>query len=197
MNTIKCANPKCKKHYVSGKVIENKIIDLFEHIRIKAEYVEPIKKGLLELHQIKKQEEYENLNNIQKQLRETKDKLDTLTEKLLENVIDNDVFKMKQSELMNKRIRLEERERELHKNSDKFSEYVEGIIELCKSAPNLYKDASKAKKKQLLKLVVSNSTIKAKEVSLELNPVFESVGNLAILIKCGDEGNRTPVQNGL
>lgn len=181
----KCANPKCKKYYVSGKVIENKVIDLFEKIRIKPQFVDPIKKGLLELHQIRKNEDNENLINIQKQLRETKNKLDMLTEKLLENVIDNEVYKMKQSELMSKRIRLEERERELHKNSDKFAQHVENIIELCKTAPNLYKDASKAKKRQLLKLVISNPKIKGKELSLELNPVFESVSNYANLIKCG------------
>lgn len=171
----KCANPKCKKHYVSGKKINEKIINLFETIRIKPKYVEPIKKGLLELHKVRKNEENENLVNIHSQLRETKNKLDTLTEKLLENVISNDVYKMKQSELMARRIRLEEKAKDLQKNSDKFSEYAENIIELCKNAPTLYKEANNSKKRQLLKLVLSNSTITGKETSLVLNPVFECV----------------------
>lgn len=104
-----------------------------------------------------------------------------MTEKLLDNVIDNEVYKMKHAEFMNKKIQLEAKEKELNKNSDKFNEHVENIIELGKFLPTLYKEACADKKRKLLKLVISNPTIKGKELILEPIPFLEQVGNLALL----------------
>lgn len=190
---LRCSNPACKKHYISESKVEKEVINLLESIRIKPQYVEPIKNGLIELHKKRANEEIQMLKNYKDESIEIKNMLDKLMDKLLNEVISDEQYQTKQSELINRRIFLEEKIKELNKNSDNFNEYVENIFELCKNAPNLYLRSSTTQKQKLLKMILLNPTIDAQKIILPLNSVFEQVGKSSNLIKIGGGGIRTHI----
>lgn len=126
-----------------------------------------------------------------------KDMLDKLMDKLLTGVISDEVYAEKQTELIAKRNHLKASMEELKQVSTKFTEIAENLIELCKEAPHLYLRASNDEKKQLLKLLISNSVIDSKKPLVVLNPVFENIQKMVNVKYGGDEGSRTPVRNGM
>lgn len=109
------------------------------------------------------------------EVQKNKDMLDKLMDKLLTGVISDEVYAEKQAELISKRNHLEAREQELKQVSTNFTEITENLIELCKEVPQLYLQANEDKKKQLLKLVISNPTLDGKKPLILLNPVFENI----------------------
>ena len=187
----KCSNSKCKGTYIKLEIIENEIMNLMSNIRIKEEYIKDVKKALLELHKIQSKENETIFENVNKALIENKKKFDTLLEKLLNGVIDDNLYKKKQNELLEEKDNLEIKLNSHKKISDDFIKLVENLIELTKEAPQLYSSATPTKKREMLKLIISNPTIKDGNISYELNPVFEKVINFNSVLKTRDEGIRT------
>lgn len=177
-----------KGYYISTKEVDNAINDLLSSIRIKDEFIIPIKQGLIEFHKAKTSDNQTRLESINIEIKETQNLLDTLLEKLLKGVISDSQYKSAQKKLIEKRdLLLIEQENNI-KNNDKFYEYVNNLSELCKEAPQLYFMTTNENKKKLLKLICPNPKIIGGKVILEPIPVFENIKNIQKMKKLETRG---------
>lgn len=70
-----------KGYYISTKEVDKAINDLLSSIRIKDEYITPLKQGLIEMHKTRTNDNQLRIEQINNEIKETQNLLDTLLEK--------------------------------------------------------------------------------------------------------------------
>lgn len=172
-----------KGYYISTKEVDKAIEDLLSSIRIKDKYITPVKQGLIEMHKTRTNDNQLRLEQINNEIKETQNLLDTLLEKLLKGVISDFEYKSAQKKLIEKRDLLLIEQKNTAKNNDQFYEFVNNLFELCKEAPRLYFSTSNENKRKLLKLICPNPKVIGSKVILEQISVFENIKNMQNLKK--------------
>ncbi len=114
---------------------------------------------------------------LQKRLRDAKNRLDNAVNMLLDGVITKEIYETKKHQLDTE---IAEIESELNKCSDDFNEIgeiIENIVEIAANAGNLIRSSKTDQKRALLKLILSNSTIVDKKAWISLKKPFDLLKN--------------------
>lgn len=170
--TNRNAKIPCKIHYVRIEKIDRQIENIFENISIPEKYFEKIKTDLYAMHKQKTYFTEYSMKNFDEQLIKLENKKEILLDKCLDGLISDELYSKKVKEIEEEILKIRAEKSKIKKAPNKFGEYVENLLELCKDAPRLYREASPAKKRKLIKLVCSNLQLKDDELVVTLNPPF-------------------------
>ena len=114
---------------------------------------------------------------LQTRLTNTKNRLDSAVNCLLDGVITKEVYETKKHQL---EAEIDEIEKELAKCSNDFDEIgkiIEDIVEIAGNIGNLIRSSKIDQKRALLKLILSNSTIIDKKAWISLKKPFDLLKN--------------------
>jgi DNA invertase Pin-like site-specific DNA recombinase len=111
------------------------------------------------------------------QLEALRTRMNRLTDLLIDGTVEKPAFEEKQKELVWEEAKLKQRLAAFEAgNGDPFNE-IERIVELAKDAALLYKKANGARKRELLRILLSNLSASATNVDVELAIPFRFIGN--------------------
>lgn len=106
------------------------------------------------------------------QLRE---RLTKLTDLLIDGVLDKDAFEEKRSAMLTERAQLREQIKQLTTDPAGTLIAIENTVELAKRPRMLYREASPEKKRELLKVLLSNFTVSGKNTTITLALPFRLI----------------------
>ncbi len=102
-------------------------------------------------------------------------RLTKLTDLLIDGTIDKTAFGERRDALVLEQARIRERLAEIERNPTSTIEAIESTVELAKSPSLLYKAASAEKKRELLKIILSNLVVSGKNVRVTLTSPFRLI----------------------
>lgn len=183
-------NGQCKtSRYIRQDELENKFIKLFESLLMPAEWTEKVQSEVRLYYKEFTQNTELSTSALTNKIPQIEKKLDTLYEDRLNGLITTEFFKRKQSEYQTEIAKIKIQIDNNLKTSKERFDFANHLIELCKSAPQLYKKASIEDKKIMLNLVCSNILIKDEKLLVELNSVFCEMAKLASILKWYPQAN--------
>lgn len=107
-----------------------------------------------------------------------------LTDLLIDGTIDKAAYEERRNTLMLEQVRLKERITEIERDPASAMAELESTVELAKSPSLLFKSASPEKKRELLKILLSNLTVSGKNVAITLALPFRLIAEREKLSKC-------------
>ena len=111
------------------------------------------------------------------QLEALRTRMNRLTDLLIDGTVEKPAFEVKQKELVWEEAKLKQRLAALEvENRDPLNE-IECIVELAKDAALLYKQANVARKRELLRILLSNLSASATNVDVELAIPFRFIAD--------------------
>lgn len=130
------------------------------------------------LHQQKKETEQHRIamtHALRLQLEQIEDRLGKLADSLLDGTVDKSLFRSKQEALLLDQARIKEQLAEIKRDAGAVLRNLEKTVELAKSASMLYKTASPEKKRELLRVLLSNIAVSGKNVEITLALPFRLI----------------------
>jgi hypothetical protein len=112
---------------------------------------------------------------VRLQLDHARVRLTKLTDLLIDGTIDKSTFGERRDALFLEQARIKERLAEIERNPESVLASLAKTVELAKSPSLLYKSASQEKKRELLKILLSNLTVSSKNVDVTLAPPFQII----------------------
>ncbi len=112
-------------------------------------------------------------------------RLSKLADLLIEGTLERSLYQTKQKALLVEQAAVRERLRELNGDADSVFTHLEKTVELAKSPSMLYKTASIAHKRELLKILLSNLSASGKNVEITLSLPFRLIAERERETKCG------------
>jgi hypothetical protein len=109
--------------------------------------------------------------------------LETLADKLIDHVIDDETYQSKRGKLLLQRMDIEERQRKRERSATE-PDRVQNFLELVKSLYSTYKIASKREKREIVELATSNRFVSPEYVAIEPRNWLSAVDN-AVVVLCG------------
>lgn len=164
----RCTKPNgansCSQKYTREEEIEDQIQSAIRAIGLNENQVNLLKTILRESHEEESEYHNRSLDALNARYKELKAKLDKLLDAYLEGTVNKEIYDNK-SVALNEELTSINTEITKHKDGDKkFIEQIENFWEVCKVAPELYASSRPELKRELLKYVVSNLSLKDKKV---------------------------------
>lgn len=135
-------------------------------------------------------------NSAALQVAQIKDRMERLTDALIDRLIDQDTFNTRKSSLLLEKLEIEQNMKKLDDRAPD-RENVLKFLELIKTLTDTYKIANEAEKRQIVKFASSNRLVDGKKVCLEPSDVLLASERLAGVL-CGGpqrDTSRTFSQN--
>jgi len=95
-------------------------------------------------------------------------RMNRLTDLLLDGTVEKPTYDEKQKQIVWEEVKLRQRIAAIEGGSDDLFKDIETTVELAKDAASLYKQANVARKRELLRILLSNLTVSAQNVDVEL-----------------------------
>jgi site-specific DNA recombinase len=120
------------------------------------------------------------------QFEQIEQRLEKLTDALIDRLIDNDAYNQRKQTLMLDRARLEERiESERQKRPD--ASQIRKFLELVKGLWLTYRLATKPEKRDIVQLATSNRTVAGKKIVVEPSDWLSIAQNAVGVLQCADD----------
>lgn len=181
----------CKKDYVRQETLEKGIAETLLRIKIPQELIEKVLGSIKDLHKKQKAYSEESAENIEQQIKTLQKRIEKAYMDKLDGNVSNEFWKQQNDLWHSQKDELINRLKVLSNSDKKFYESSNLILEFCKDAYELFLGASAEEKRNIVNLVCSNLLYKDKELSIELNSVFNTLLKSAILIKSSPGKIRT------
>jgi hypothetical protein len=117
----------------------------------------------------------QELQGLKMKIEQVTERLNRLTDAYLEGALDREMFEDRKATLIGERRALNDRRADYEANRASVPEELQKFVELAGSAYSLYQVASTAKKRRLLRTVMSNCTIQRKNIGFTWRPPFREV----------------------
>lgn len=188
----------CKKDYIREEKIDKLFMELVTSIAevIPKDLYPKAIQAVKDMGKIKMEYTENSYNQMAKKLETLDKRLSTLYEDKADGRISTEFWQEKHDLWTKEKNKLVVQIQSLSRTNDKMIEGSNLLLNFLQDAPQLYLNANTITKKKILNLIGSNFIYKDKELSVELNSVFNYLLNCKFFEKSGDEGSRTPVQNG-
>jgi site-specific DNA recombinase len=112
------------------------------------------------------------LNSSRLHLDQIQQSIAKLTDFLIDGSIDKSMFDDKKYRLLLERSRIQQELADLEHGRCASLERLENTVELAKSPSQLYRKGSSEKRRELLKILLSNLTVREKKIEITLAPAF-------------------------
>ncbi len=133
------------------------------------------------------------LQTLTMRLTQVIERMNRLTDAYLDQALDKELFEERKTALVKERRMLEDQRRDYEANRRSVPEELQKFVELAGDAYSLYKMADPAKKRRLLRIVMSNCTVKQKTLDFAYAMPFREVAAREKNDDGGPGGNRTPI----
>jgi site-specific DNA recombinase len=117
----------------------------------------------------------QEIQHLKIKVEQMTERLNRLTDVYLEGALDREMFEERKAALISERRALSDRCADYEANRASVPDELRKFVELAGSAYSLYKEASVAKKRQLLRTVMSNCTLQQKCIEFTWRPPFREV----------------------
>lgn len=165
-----CPPTSIREEQLDSVVVEALMqVDLTEEeYRAGREFIQTHREGIEQ----NRRERERALNLRHEQLR---NRLSTLADVLLDGSIDHSLYEEKHKALLKEQTILRAQMRELEAGNDPMLKELETTVELAKSPSLLYKMASLQRRRELLKILLSNLAVSSKNVEITLSLPFRLI----------------------
>jgi hypothetical protein len=117
----------------------------------------------------------QELQGLKIKVEQLTERLNRLTDIYLEGTLDREMFEERKAALISERRALSDRRADYEADRASVPDELQKFVELAGSAYSLYKEASVAKKRRLLRTVMSNCILQHKCVEFTWRPPFREV----------------------
>lgn len=170
----------CKKKYLKEEIIEKEIENILKSIHIKSEEQTQIIKAIKELIDIKENNEEKSIDNISRQIKVLKNRLNCAYIDKLDGKIPEKFYEEKCSQWTNELKELETELNILINTNYTFIKDCQNILELAENAYMYYKSGTNEQKQKIIKLLCSNLLFDGENLHIYINSTFETMLKSAV-----------------
>lgn len=117
------------------------------------------------------------LQGLKLKIEQTTERLNRLTDAYLEGVLEREMFEERKAGIIKERRALQDRRADYEANRASVPDELKRFVELAGSANSLYQAASIAKRRRLLRTLMSNCTIQQKKVEFTWQIPFRQIAD--------------------
>src|SRR5882724_4135451 len=155
--------------------LEAAVLDVLQIVQLSNAELSLAKKYLAQRRTDVEQQGAQMRNALKLQHDQLKKRISNLTDLLLDGTIQKPLFESKQMALLLEQTAVEEKRREMENGGGAATKQLEKTVELAQSASLLYRTASTANKRKLLKILLSNVSVTGKKVEIMLSVPFRLI----------------------
>jgi hypothetical protein len=165
----------CPKTSIKEEQLENAVQSIFEKLTLSEAEIDYFREWIAEyrLHAKAKGEEEKRVATLQ--LEALRARKNRLTDLFLDGLIEQAVFDEKQKSLVWEEAQLKQRVARLDAGCDDALKEIENTVGLAKDASLLYKQANLERKRELLRILLSDLTASGENISAELKTPFRLI----------------------
>jgi DNA invertase Pin-like site-specific DNA recombinase len=167
--------PVCPKTTIREEQLEDAAFKVLETLTLSNAEVEYLRAWIADrrLHATAECEEQKRALNLR--LEAIRTRMSRLTDLLLDGAVEKIVFDEKQKALVWEESELKQKMTKLEAGGEQTLQEMEKTVELAKDASLLYKQANQEKKRELLRILLSNLTLLGKNLTVELQIPFRVI----------------------
>jgi hypothetical protein len=182
--------PVCPRTFIKEEQLESAVQSILEKLTLSKAEVDYFREWIAEyrLNAAAKQEEEKRVATLQ--LEALRARKSRLTDLFLDGSIEQTTFDEKQKSLVWEESQLKQKIAGLDAGCDDALKKIENTVGLAKDASLLYKQANLERKRELLRILLSDLTAKGENISAELTIPFSLIVESAIT-SCGGPYRRT------
>jgi len=185
----RCQTKACPTKTVREELIEKALVNILEDIQLYS-LEEEILNEILHDAQVKWSSNHDAIEeSLKMQQSKISQKLERLTDALIDNVIDKDLFEIKKEKLLvelqgfkHKSLNLSDQKEAIFKKASKF-------LELIKSAKKAYLNGINEEKRKIIKCITSNFAIQGRKPIISMKSPFYEIVNRSDILSGGLERN--------
>lgn len=170
--------PVCPKTIVKEEQLEAAVQNLLQTITLSDKEIAYLVEWIAEQRAQLKRARKDEKNAATMQLETVHLRLSRLMDLLLDGGLNKPIFDQKQGELLRNEAQLKQKLAVLEEESDISLKEIERTVELAKDALSLYRTADIAKKRELLRHLLSNCTVSSGKIDLALKIPFRFIAEL-------------------
>jgi site-specific DNA recombinase len=169
----RCHIKGCPQKTIREDIVEEQFVLVLQSIRFSECENRYLRQRIKEQHY-----DYLRLKETQQQalrlqLDQLQARLAKLTDALIDGLIEKEAYLQRKNRLVLEEQGIKEQFKTLDDNQDRATKRIERFLELANSAYTSYKLASYDEKRELVKIITSNSTINDKSLLFKLNLPFQ------------------------
>jgi site-specific DNA recombinase len=167
--------PVCPKTTIREELLDESIQRSLEAISLSEKELLYLRDLIKSYHHNAGEEREKQIQAVQLQLDSLRTRVGRLTDVFLDGSLQKTVFEEKQKAYVWEEAELKQKLFSLHSGSETVNSEVEKLVGLLKSPQLLYKQADLNKKRELLRIVLSDVTVSGKNVSTVLKTPFRLI----------------------
>lgn len=175
----------CKKKYLKQEHIDEFVSDTLKGLYVSPECIKLILDIIKIMYKEKNEFEENSLEQIEKQIKLYRTRLNKLYIDKLDGVIDEGFYHDRKEDWQIELDKLEIKRQTVLQGDSVFIKNAENLLELCKNAYNYYLKQNNEQKREMLNLLCSNFSYDGENLDMELKSTFEPMFKSAILINGG------------
>lgn len=177
--------PVCPKTTIREEQLETMVLSTLEALTLSDADLRS-SRNWIEKHRRCTTEERENqLNAARIRLESLRARMSRLTDLLIDGSVDKSIFEEKQKVLIWEETELKQSLTALENGKGAALDEIEKIVGLVENPSLLYKQSDTTKRRELLRILVSDVTASGKNVSLELKIPFQMIAKRGTDARCG------------
>ncbi len=161
-----------KKLYIKEEEVLKQIEAVFKNFYLPNDVLQEVCNHLKNSNESEKRYHKEAVSEIRKKHTLVCQKIERLTELLLENVIQSDVYQQKRISLLQERDVLDIRIKEHERGDDGFTDTLFTLLSLASRAYELFISSSNSEKRELINFVFSNLQLRGQKLEYSLHSPF-------------------------
>ena len=173
----RCHSDECRKTSVREEDAEAKVLVELESLRFNDEEKAALEKSVTMLRSNWIEQDEAERKSLDMRMGQMKDRLNRLTDALLDGLIDKPMFEERKSALLLEQKSLEENLGELSRKGGKFRDKRVEYLELASRAWLSYQLGLADEKRDLVKSVTSNRLVLGKNLDVRLSNPFRAIAN--------------------
>jgi len=193
-NYYRCTKKKnpCSQKYVREETLTEQMKIFLQKVSLSSQDTEKVLRELGKDEQKAKNESKEILQNLKSELSEIEIKLDKLLSAYLDEVISEEEYLAQKQKILDKRIGLKEKIREIENGSVSWLEPARAWVKSLNQAENLVQSGDKAEMTTFLKQIGSNHILFDKSFSFSPKKPFQILAERRL---CRREATSENLQN--
>lgn len=187
----RCQTKECSVKCMREEFLESSVENCFSILNLKKNDVLKIQKYMEKLEVDKLTGNEENLKAIRLQLVQLTERMNRLTDALIDGVIDRTAYEEKNKQLLTEKKSLEENKRAYEEDKSHLFTTMKKYLELLKNLMTAYNSGILPERRRLLHSVTSNLITDGKKVYIAMKSPFQELYQDSISDYCPPNNNTT------
>ena len=168
-----------RKVWVKENVILEQVREVLRAIHIPEGLLAEMMDYLRQSHEAEKDFHHDRIRGLQQEGEELTQRLDRLTDLLLDRSITRDIYDRKHQQIAERQQEINHLLQDSHEADSQFKIALSGLISLASKAPDLFERSNNAEKRLLIGFVFSNLTLEGPTLGYSLRKPFDLLVDLA------------------